>query len=83
MISPLYKSIIGERYNFTPNDANSITSVTHFSLGRLAGKSRLRRFGATLYNDSAEGNSDALRDECNALIALHCWKTMKNLCPKK
>ncbi|MNT72457.1 hypothetical protein D3C72_2110590 [compost metagenome] len=30
MISPLYKSMTGERYSFSPRTLNSVTSVTHF-----------------------------------------------------
>ena len=43
--SPLYKSMIGDRYSFIPNSANSVTSVTHFWLGLSALKSRSRRLG--------------------------------------
>lgn len=38
----------GERYYFLPPTLNSVTSVTHFSSGRVAVKSRLRTFGAAL-----------------------------------
>ena len=42
------KSKIGDKYSFSPNKLNSVTSVTHFSLGFFALKSRFSKFGAIL-----------------------------------
>src|SRR5699024_12087512 len=35
--------MMGDKYSFLPFTLNSVTSVTHFSLGRFASKLRFRR----------------------------------------
>lgn len=44
MIRPSKQLIMGERYTFSAGIWNSVMSVSHFSFGAAAWKSRLRRF---------------------------------------